>query len=153
MIANADRDGKPEEAFRQYQEMIDSGVSDLDTYINFAVLTFLIGDYGFNAGHQISLKTIYEANNSLETILGRAQKLYPNDLLPKFWRLYFDHQIVGYEITAWEINEIIASTEAIDPYLYHIRWRLPMPGDILAKLRQAIRPPSFRYRYIASYLR
>jgi len=118
MIALAsDAQVKPLQAAWAYEIAINETDSDLELFLNLAVLYFVCVDYGYASFHNLSEDFVTAAFDRALEIIDKAEERFGNHTELRFWRLYFSY-IYSDESINQSIEDLILEGDSLMPYIY-----------------------------------
>ena len=84
-----DRNSEPLKAALTYKEIVQLNESNLEIFLNLAVIYFLMMDYGFAEYHKISDDYLEKAEESFYKILKLAERKFGRNSEIEFWKYYY----------------------------------------------------------------
>lgn len=141
------------EAADCYEQIVQAKCAPLEAYLNLSVLYWQCTDYGFNAGHNLSIDFIHKAGERYQTLLQEADQCYPYHPEIRFWILYCGYVTLGEPPFVEECKKLVAATsELLVPYfyLYSAYNGQEYQGQVSHLLEECLKHPTVKNKYIIS---
>jgi len=113
-----DRNNKPLKAALTYEEIVQLNESNLEIFLNLAVIYFLMMDYGFAEYHKISDEYLEKAEENFYKILKLAEKKFGRKSEIEFWKYYYKYIVIGEDISTKVFEDIAKSGDSLIPFFH-----------------------------------
>lgn len=113
-----DAQSRPVEAAWAYEIATSAPDSDLDLFLNLAVLYFECADFGYASHHHLSESFVQAAWKRAFEILKQAEARFTGHSEIEFWRLYFPAIYLDEEFSDQVCKNLAQRNDSLIPYMY-----------------------------------
>lgn len=113
-----DAQNRPLEAAEAYESAIRDPHTDLDAFLNLAVLYLEFADFGFAAHHRIPDEYIRNSFSRAQEVLAEAERRFGKHSEISFWQRYLRFVVLGEEPFEEECTHMVNPNESLVPYFY-----------------------------------
>lgn len=147
----------PIETTDAYEEVVNSGMADLDTYVNLIVLYFVCQDGGFLVAHSLPTEFLNRAWVRTLELIEEAESRFNRPTEVSFWKRFIQFILLGQPFPTEECRQLALSGQSRVPYLYLYAFsdgkRESYRSNALELLEQVDKGQTAKERYIRSVLR
>ena len=113
-----DAEERPREAAAAYEVAIEVADSDLETYLNLAVLYWVATDFGYAGYHKLENAFVERAGRRDHEILDEGERRFGSNNEIDFWRYYFDYVSLGEAARPGHCKTLAERGPSLVPYFH-----------------------------------